>query len=196
MAAMAALHLSIFDQWKPEFDTIIEDVKASGMVKMGCNHCTGWMWAEKAATHGVPIVEGSAAYLRYSRHSTAAHGSHAFLGNGNSVTSRRNSRLEWAPDGRAGAHRCIVCYRGVHRTGRTPAPLLTRMLAMPRGGSPRGRGASCHADADPPRADFRLRQEGDRGPGSVPSRLPASNPLHRWLGQGPARCRRPGDRSC
>ena len=80
------LHLSIFDQWKPEFDTIIEDVKASGMVKMGCNHCTGWMWAEKAATHGVPIVEGSDAYLRYSRHSTAARGSHAFLGNGESVT--------------------------------------------------------------------------------------------------------------
>jgi 7,8-dihydropterin-6-yl-methyl-4-(beta-D-ribofuranosyl)aminobenzene 5'-phosphate synthase len=80
------LHLSIFDTWKPEFDQIIEDVKASGMEKMGCNHCTGWMWAEKAATHGVPIVKGTDAYLSYPKRSTAARGSHAFLGNGDSVT--------------------------------------------------------------------------------------------------------------
>ena len=80
------LHLSIFDTWKPEFDDIIEDVKASGMEKMGCNHCTGWMWAEKAITHGVPIVKGTDAYLSYPKQSTAAKGSHAFLGNGDSVT--------------------------------------------------------------------------------------------------------------
>ncbi len=79
------LHLSIFDTWKPEFDDIIENVKASGMEKMGCNHCTGWMWAEKAVTHGVPIVKGTDAYLDYPKRSTAATGSHAFLGNGDSV---------------------------------------------------------------------------------------------------------------
>lgn len=79
------LHLSIFDTWKPEFDDIIEEVKASGMEKMGCNHCTGWMWAEKAVTHGVPIVKGTDAYLGYPKQSTAAKGSHAFLGNGDSV---------------------------------------------------------------------------------------------------------------
>lgn len=79
------LHLSIFDTWKPEFDAIIDEVKALGMAKMGCNHCTGWMWAEKAATHGVPIVRGTDAYLGYSKRSSAAHGSHAFLGNGDSV---------------------------------------------------------------------------------------------------------------
>jgi 7,8-dihydropterin-6-yl-methyl-4-(beta-D-ribofuranosyl)aminobenzene 5'-phosphate synthase len=80
------LHLSIFDTWKPEFDQIIADITALGMEKMGCNHCTGWMWAEKAATHGVPIIRGSATYLSYPRHSAQAKGSHAFLGNGDSVT--------------------------------------------------------------------------------------------------------------
>ena len=56
--------------WKPEFDDIIEDVKISGMEKMGCNHCTGWMWAEKAITHGVTIVKGTDAYLSYPKQST------------------------------------------------------------------------------------------------------------------------------
>jgi len=80
------LHLSIFDTWKPEFDEIIEQVKSLGMTKMGCNHCTGWMWAEKAATHGVPIIKGTDAYLGYPKRSAQAKGSHAFLGNGDSVT--------------------------------------------------------------------------------------------------------------
>jgi 7,8-dihydropterin-6-yl-methyl-4-(beta-D-ribofuranosyl)aminobenzene 5'-phosphate synthase len=80
------LHLSVFDCWKPEFDTIIDDVKQLGMTKMGCNHCTGWMWAEKAATHGVPIIRGTDAYLSYPKHSAHARGSHAFLGNGDSVS--------------------------------------------------------------------------------------------------------------
>ena len=79
------LHLSIFDTWKPEFEDIIEEVKTSGMEKMGCNHCTGWMWAETAATKGVPIIKGTDAYLTYPKQSTAARGSHAFLGNGDSV---------------------------------------------------------------------------------------------------------------
>jgi 7,8-dihydropterin-6-yl-methyl-4-(beta-D-ribofuranosyl)aminobenzene 5'-phosphate synthase len=80
------LHLSIFDTWKPEFDAILEEVKASGMEKMGCNHCTGWIWAEKAATHGVSIVRGTDAYMSYPKRSSAARGSHAFLGNGDFVT--------------------------------------------------------------------------------------------------------------
>lgn len=80
------LHLSIFDTWKPEFDDIIDDIRALGMTKMGCNHCTGWIWAEKAATHGVPIIKGTDAYLGYPKVSAQAKGSHAFLGNGDSVT--------------------------------------------------------------------------------------------------------------
>ena len=80
------LHLSIFDTWKPEFDQVIDEVKAFGMEKMGCNHCTGWMWAEKAESHGVPIIRGTDAYLSYPKHSAQAKGSHAFLGNGDRVT--------------------------------------------------------------------------------------------------------------
>ena len=55
------------------------------MAKMGCNHCTGWMWAEKATTHGVPIIKGTDTYLSYPKRSAQAKGSHAFLGNGDSV---------------------------------------------------------------------------------------------------------------
>lgn len=80
------LHLSLFDTWKPEFDQIIEEVKGLGMSKMACNHCTGWLWAEKAQTHGVPIVKGTDAYLAYPKRSSRAMGSHAFLGNGDRVT--------------------------------------------------------------------------------------------------------------
>jgi 7,8-dihydropterin-6-yl-methyl-4-(beta-D-ribofuranosyl)aminobenzene 5'-phosphate synthase len=78
------LHLSIFDTWKPEFDSIIDEIKQIGMEKMGCNHCTGWMWAEKAASHGVPIIQGTDAYMDYPKRSARA--SHAFLGNGDAVT--------------------------------------------------------------------------------------------------------------
>lgn len=80
------LHLSIFDTWKPEFDDIIEAIKALGMTRMGCNHCTGWMWAEKAASHGVPIIRGTDVYLTYPKRSAQAKGTHAFLGNGDRVT--------------------------------------------------------------------------------------------------------------
>ncbi len=76
------LHLSLFDTWKPEFDAVIDDVKASGMAKVACNHCTGRLWAERAAGRGVPIVKGTDAYLDYPKRSTTAPGGHAFLGNG------------------------------------------------------------------------------------------------------------------
>jgi 7,8-dihydropterin-6-yl-methyl-4-(beta-D-ribofuranosyl)aminobenzene 5'-phosphate synthase len=79
------LHLSVFDCWKPEFDTIIDEVKRLGMEKMGCNLCTGMMWAPKAVTHGVPIVKGTDAYLSYPKRSAQAKGSRAFLGNGDGV---------------------------------------------------------------------------------------------------------------
>ena len=38
-----------------------------------------------AATHGVPIIKGTDAYLSYPKRSAQAKGSHAFLGNGDSV---------------------------------------------------------------------------------------------------------------
>ncbi|MBL8660536.1 MAG: MBL fold metallo-hydrolase [Rhodospirillales bacterium] len=80
------LHLSIFDTWKPELDEIIDAVKALGMTKMGCNHCTGRMWAEKALSHGVPLIRGTDAYLAYSKVPVQTGGARAYLGNGDSVT--------------------------------------------------------------------------------------------------------------
>jgi 7,8-dihydropterin-6-yl-methyl-4-(beta-D-ribofuranosyl)aminobenzene 5'-phosphate synthase len=44
------------------------------------------MWAEKAASHGVPLVKGTDTYMSYPKRSTAARGSNAFLGNGDSVS--------------------------------------------------------------------------------------------------------------
>lgn len=80
------LHLSIFDTWKPEFDEFIDEMRDSGMEKVACNHCTGWMWAEKAARRGVPIIKGTDTYLSYPKHSSGAKGSRVFLGNGDSIT--------------------------------------------------------------------------------------------------------------
>jgi 7,8-dihydropterin-6-yl-methyl-4-(beta-D-ribofuranosyl)aminobenzene 5'-phosphate synthase len=50
------LHISVFENWDPKFDDLIQGVKALKMTKIACNHCTGWIWAEKAAQAGLPIV--------------------------------------------------------------------------------------------------------------------------------------------
>ena len=52
------LHLSLFETWDPKFDDIIRGVKSFRLKQVACNHCTGWLWAEKAAAEGVPIVKG------------------------------------------------------------------------------------------------------------------------------------------
>lgn len=79
------LHIAAFEQWEPKFDELVEEVKSFNMTKMGCNHCTGWIWAEKAASAGLPIVKGTDTYATYKRHSTSNKGNHVFLTNGDSV---------------------------------------------------------------------------------------------------------------
>ncbi|MGC8658634.1 MAG: MBL fold metallo-hydrolase [Desulfomonilaceae bacterium] len=79
------LHIAAFEQWETKFDDLIEEVKSFGMTKMGCNHCTGWIWAEKAASAGLPIVKGTDTYTTYRRYSTSNKGNHVFLTNGDSV---------------------------------------------------------------------------------------------------------------
>lgn len=79
------LHISLFETWEPKFDDIIKGVKAFGIQKMGCNHCTGWIWAEKAAASGIPIVKGTDKYKSYKRTSTVAKTSNVFLTNGDQV---------------------------------------------------------------------------------------------------------------
>lgn len=80
------LHLTLFETWDPKFDDVIRGVKTFQLEKMACNHCTGWLWAEKAAEAGVPIVKGTNKYKEYKRQSTAAKESNVFLTNGDSVT--------------------------------------------------------------------------------------------------------------
>jgi 7,8-dihydropterin-6-yl-methyl-4-(beta-D-ribofuranosyl)aminobenzene 5'-phosphate synthase len=79
------LHITLFETWDPKFDDIIKGVKSFGIKKLGCNHCTGWIWAEKAAAAGVPVVKGTDKYKSYKRYSTVAKASNVFLTNGDSV---------------------------------------------------------------------------------------------------------------
>jgi 7,8-dihydropterin-6-yl-methyl-4-(beta-D-ribofuranosyl)aminobenzene 5'-phosphate synthase len=79
------LHITLFETWDPKFDDIIKGVKSFKIQKLACNHCTGWIWAEKAAAAGVPVVKGTNKYKTYKRQSTVATASNAFLTNGDSV---------------------------------------------------------------------------------------------------------------
>ena len=79
------LHITLFETWDPKFDDIIKGVKAFKIKKLGCNHCTGWIWAEKAAAAGVPVVKGTNKYKTYKKQSTVATASNAFLTNGDTV---------------------------------------------------------------------------------------------------------------
>jgi 7,8-dihydropterin-6-yl-methyl-4-(beta-D-ribofuranosyl)aminobenzene 5'-phosphate synthase len=79
------LHISLFETWEPKFDDIIKGVKGFRIQKLGCNHCTGWIWAEKAAEEGVPVVKGTDKYKTYKKYSTVAKASNVFLTNGDTV---------------------------------------------------------------------------------------------------------------
>ncbi|MBE0597908.1 MAG: MBL fold metallo-hydrolase [Desulfuromonadales bacterium] len=79
------LHLSLFENWDPKFDDIIKGAQSFKPEKMGCNHCTGWAWAEKAAQSGLPIVKGTDTYKSYPKISSVARGSNVFLTNGDTV---------------------------------------------------------------------------------------------------------------
>jgi 7,8-dihydropterin-6-yl-methyl-4-(beta-D-ribofuranosyl)aminobenzene 5'-phosphate synthase len=80
------LHLSLFENWDPKFDDVIKGALSFKPQKMGCNHCTGWIWAEKAAQAGLPIVKGTDTYKTYKRVSSVAGSSNVFLANGDTVT--------------------------------------------------------------------------------------------------------------
>ncbi len=79
------LHITLFETWDPKFDDIIKGLKAFKPEKLGCNHCTGWLFAEKAAAAGLPIIKGTDRFRSYKKVSTVAKNSHAFLTNGDTV---------------------------------------------------------------------------------------------------------------
>jgi len=81
------LHISPFENWDPKMDDILKGVKAMNMTKVACNHCTGWIWAEKADKMGIPIVHGTNKNLSYKKTGTLAKAntSNVYLGNGDEV---------------------------------------------------------------------------------------------------------------
>jgi 7,8-dihydropterin-6-yl-methyl-4-(beta-D-ribofuranosyl)aminobenzene 5'-phosphate synthase len=79
------LHISLFETWEPKFDDIVKGVKSFGLQKVACNHCTGWIFAEKATEAGIPIVKGTDKYKSYKRQSAVAKASNVFLTNGDTV---------------------------------------------------------------------------------------------------------------
>jgi 7,8-dihydropterin-6-yl-methyl-4-(beta-D-ribofuranosyl)aminobenzene 5'-phosphate synthase len=64
-AAYGGLHIAAFENWDPKFDDIIRGVKRMNLEKLACNHCAGWVWAQKAHESGVPIVLGTDTYKSY-----------------------------------------------------------------------------------------------------------------------------------
>ncbi|MFH1058551.1 MAG: MBL fold metallo-hydrolase [Pseudomonadota bacterium] len=81
------LHISVFENWDPKFDDIIAGVKHYNMTKVACNHCTGWIWAEKAKAAGLPIVSGTDKNKSYKKVGTLAKAksTNVYIGNGDSV---------------------------------------------------------------------------------------------------------------
>lgn len=79
------LHITLFETWDPKFDDVLKGVQAYKIDKMACNHCTGWIFAEKALAAGVPIVKGTDKYKSYPKTSSVAKASNVYLTNGDTV---------------------------------------------------------------------------------------------------------------
>ncbi len=71
------LHISPFDDWDPKYDDLVISLKKWNFEKIGCNHCTGLLTAEKFIRAGYPIIQGTAQYKSKSK---------AYLGNGDVIT--------------------------------------------------------------------------------------------------------------
>jgi 7,8-dihydropterin-6-yl-methyl-4-(beta-D-ribofuranosyl)aminobenzene 5'-phosphate synthase len=81
------LHVSVYENWDPKFDDLIEGLKGYGLSKIGCNHCTGWIFAEKALAVGLPIIKGTDKNKSYIKVGTLANSktSNAYIGNGDDL---------------------------------------------------------------------------------------------------------------
>jgi 7,8-dihydropterin-6-yl-methyl-4-(beta-D-ribofuranosyl)aminobenzene 5'-phosphate synthase len=86
-ACYGGLHIAAFENWDPKFDDIIQGVKRMGLQKLACNHCTGWVWATKARSEGLPIVLGTQKYKEYRKTPTTGPGAaeNVYLRNGDTI---------------------------------------------------------------------------------------------------------------
>jgi len=71
------LHISPFEDWDPKYDDLVLSLGKYGFEKIGCNHCTGIVCANKFIAAGYPIVKGTA---RNRSKDTA------YLGNGDTIS--------------------------------------------------------------------------------------------------------------
>lgn len=62
-AVQGGLHISPFEDWDPQYDDLILAFNKYGVQKIGCNHCTGYITAEKMIKAGLPIVKGTARHM-------------------------------------------------------------------------------------------------------------------------------------
>lgn len=83
-AVYGGLHIAAFENWDPKFDDIIRGVKNMKLEELACNHCAGWIWAQKAHAQGLPIVLGSDKYKEYERLPVVGEGAkdNVFMRNG------------------------------------------------------------------------------------------------------------------
>jgi 7,8-dihydropterin-6-yl-methyl-4-(beta-D-ribofuranosyl)aminobenzene 5'-phosphate synthase len=56
------LHISPFDDWDPKYDDLVIGLKKWNIQRVGCNHCTGLITAQKFVDAGYPVVKGTARF--------------------------------------------------------------------------------------------------------------------------------------
>lgn len=71
------LHISPFDDWDPKYDDLVIGLKKWDLKKVGCNHCTGLITAQKFVDAGYPVVKGTARFRSKTTN---------YLGNGDTLS--------------------------------------------------------------------------------------------------------------
>ncbi len=70
------LHISPFDDWDPKYDDLVIGLQKWDIKRVGCNHCTGLVTANKFVDAGYPVVQGSARFRSKTKN---------YLGNGDVI---------------------------------------------------------------------------------------------------------------
>lgn len=71
------LHISPFDDWDPKYDDLVIGLKKWDLKRVGCNHCTGLITAQKFVDAGYPVVKGTARFRSKTTN---------YLGNGDTLS--------------------------------------------------------------------------------------------------------------
>ena len=87
MAATGVMHIAAFENWDPEVRRHHQGREAYRPQEIACNHCTGWVWATKARSMGLPIVLGTQKYKEFRKTPTTGPGAteNVYLRNGDTI---------------------------------------------------------------------------------------------------------------